>query len=100
MSVQGDGSLPSTAGALVAVLHECGVPDLEALGVLLHQRSRAPQCYVTVVGETSVGKSTLVNALIGREVLPAFARPTTATVTHVVCKKDGDEHSFAIYRDA
>jgi GTPase SAR1 family protein len=38
---------------------------------------------VAVVGAFSSGKSTFVNALIGRKVLPTKVEPTTATVTEV-----------------
>jgi len=35
---------------------------------------------VVVVGEFSRGKSTFINALLGRDVLPSSALPTTATI--------------------
>ncbi|MEZ4468116.1 MAG: dynamin family protein [bacterium] len=38
---------------------------------------------IAVVGAFSSGKSTFVNALIGRKVLPTRVEPTTATVTEV-----------------
>lgn len=38
---------------------------------------------VAIVGAFSSGKSTFVNALIGRKVLPTKVEPTTATVTEV-----------------
>jgi len=69
-----------------------------ALVRLLHQRLLNPQAYVTVVGETSTGKSSLVNALLGQPLLPVQARPTQATVVHVICY-EGKMQFFAIYRD-
>ncbi|WP_162515388.1 dynamin family protein [Paenibacillus pinistramenti] len=38
---------------------------------------------IIVVGEFSTGKSTFINALIGRKVLPSKAQPTTATVNYI-----------------
>lgn len=38
---------------------------------------------VMIVGEFKRGKSTLVNALLGADVLPAYAKPCTAVVTEV-----------------
>lgn len=38
---------------------------------------------VMVVGEFKRGKSTLINAMLGRDVLPAYARPATAVLTEV-----------------
>ena len=39
---------------------------------------------VLFVGEFKSGKSTLINALLGQQVLPARAVPTTALITHVM----------------
>lgn len=39
---------------------------------------------VLFVGELKSGKSTLINALLGQQVLPARAVPTTALITHVM----------------
>jgi|GEM_PF-6113906 len=38
---------------------------------------------ISVVGRFRGGKSTLINALLGGEILPATYSPTTATITHV-----------------
>jgi GTPase SAR1 family protein len=38
---------------------------------------------ITVVGEFSAGKSTFLNALIGKDVLPHAVRETTASVTYI-----------------
>src|SRR5947209_15347177 len=38
---------------------------------------------VVVFGEFSVGKSTLINALLGQKALPAKAMPTTGHVTRI-----------------
>jgi GTPase Era involved in 16S rRNA processing len=46
---------------------------------LLGDRWQSPRLPVVVVGEVSRGKSTLVNALLGKDVLPTDFRATTAT---------------------
>lgn len=38
---------------------------------------------ITVVGEFSAGKSTFLNALIGKDILPHALTETTATVTYI-----------------
>lgn len=38
---------------------------------------------ITVVGEFSAGKSTFLNALIGKDILPHSVNETTATVTYI-----------------
>lgn len=39
--------------------------------------------YIAVVGAFSSGKTTFVNAILGEELLPTHATPTTATITEV-----------------
>jgi small GTP-binding protein len=61
-----------------------GAADAGALAAL-RDRVRAARLRVLVVGEAKRGKSTLVNALLGRQVLPTGITPLTAvaaTVTH------------------
>jgi small GTP-binding protein len=76
--------------ALTSALDElAGLADESDTAVLtaLRERLRAARLRVLVVGEAKRGKSTLVNALLGREVLPTGVTPLTAvptTVTHGV----------------
>src|SRR5947209_2860068 len=46
-------------------------------------RLRADSFKVLVMGEFKRGKSTLINALLGKKVLPAFATPTTAIINEI-----------------
>ena len=43
---------------------------------------------VAIVGEFKRGKSTLINAILGQEVLPADVLPATATLNRVTYSKD------------
>lgn len=54
---------------------------------------------IGVLGEFSSGKSSLVNALIGRELLPVADRPTTGAITVVEVRADAVEPQFFIERD-
>src|SRR5262245_46402164 len=40
--------------------------------------------HLVVLGEFNHGKSTFVNAMLGKEVLPVGITPTTASINHVV----------------
>jgi len=63
----------------------------------LRDRLQAQRLRVLVVGEAKRGKSTLVNALLGREILPVGVTPLTAvatTVTHAAA-----EHVEAAFLD-
>jgi len=98
-------------------LFECLVTIQNALNLLEFDRelsARAEECKtlirtkqynVAVMGEFKRGKSTLINALLGLEVLPADATPTTATINRitygdekrvVVKFKDGSEKEIGI----
>ena len=93
-------SMTQIVHELIQLLEQQEEGDALAVARLLYVRLRHPQAYVTVTGETSTGKSSLVNGLFHRQLLPVAARPTTATVTHVVCREEGSDKFFAIYRDA
>ncbi len=75
-----DGWLEAAA-ALAGDLPISGVPaELEEL----KNRRRLPGFRLAFVGEFSRGKSTLINRLLERELLPIGALPTTATLTSIV----------------
>lgn len=49
----------------------------------LSDKTSADTFKIMVVGAFKTGKSTFINALLGEEVLPAFATPTTAIINEV-----------------
>lgn len=73
-----------------------GEQDLPALSAL-RERLQARRLRVLVAGEAKRGKSTLVNALLGRTVLPAAVTPLTALATTVGHGRD--EGVTAVFRD-
>ena len=58
------------------------------------ERMDADLFRLVMVGEFSRGKSTFVNALLGRKILPASKNPTTAIISKIVY---GDSAAFEIY---
>ena len=46
---------------------------------------------ITIVGEFSSGKSTLIDALIGKDILPHSTSETTATLTYIHSVEHGHE---------
>lgn len=74
------------SSAIVAarrLLLEMNKPELvKSLDLLEQERSRS-RFTVAVVGEFSRGKSTLINRLLGRSVLPVGNMPTTAMLTRI-----------------
>ncbi|NPV09705.1 MAG: Dynamin family protein [Anaerolineae bacterium] len=80
-----------TAGEDLGELLELAVVRLETLGseyapdrdrlMSLMQRLREQQLHLAVLGQFKRGKSTLLNALIGADILPAAVVPLTAVPT-------------------
>ncbi len=64
----------------------------------LAERSDAQRFHVAVLGEFKRGKSTLVNALIGRQLLPSGVVPVTTVVTEVHFG-DGREGALVVFED-
>ena len=87
------GALGAALGRLAALGKEADAAALDGLRErLLSQRLR-----VLIAGEAKRGKSTLVNALLGRAVLPSGATPLTALPTTV---RYGTEESVtAVFAD-
>lgn len=57
---------------------------------------------ITVVGQFSSGKSTFINALIGRDILPHGVSETTATITYIHNVQEDDERlgtALVVFRD-
>jgi predicted GTPase len=88
------------ASELADILAASGDETRSSLARLIRSRLALPQAYVTVVGETSTGKSSLINALFTEEMLPVSGKPTTGMVTHIACRNEEQPRFFAIYRDA
>jgi GTP-binding protein EngB required for normal cell division len=78
--------MPSSESVLASALSELAAlgteRDREQLAALL-DRLDAARLRVLVAGEAKRGKSTLVNALLGRDVLPSGVTPLTAVTTTV-----------------
>ena len=83
---------PERPGGLLVTLDErprAPAADGELLAAL-RARLRVARLRVLVVGEAKRGKSTLVNALLGRDVLPVGVTPLTALATTVTHGADED----------
>jgi Dynamin family len=92
--------VPSSDSTLTGALSELSAlgneRDREQLAGLL-DRLDAARLRVLVAGEAKRGKSTLVNGLLGRDVLPAGVTPLTAVTTTV--RYGDDERAEARFLD-
>jgi hypothetical protein len=93
-------AMPDGEGALVSALNELAAlgteRDREQLVGLL-DRLDAARLRVLVAGEAKRGKSTLINALLGRDALPSGVTPLTAVTTTV--RYGDDERAEARFLD-
>lgn len=78
-------TLQTSLGSIVRCLGEIWPSDYPPLAALLRlkDRLRASRFQLAVLGQFKRGKSTLINALLGAEVLPAAAVPLTAISTFI-----------------
>jgi GTP-binding protein EngB required for normal cell division len=81
---------------LAGLAPHLNVIDLDQLGELEH-RLRRGRLRILVVGEAGRGKSTLVNALLGRPVLPAGVTPLTSLPA--ILTFGPDEHADVTFTD-
>lgn len=68
---------------LAEIARQLGVQSLELEAHELGDRLRQGRFYVACIGQFKRGKSTLINALVGREILPTGFTPVTAVPTVV-----------------
>jgi len=86
-------SIRAALDSLARLADGTDLGDLAAL----RDRLESARLRVLVAGEAKRGKSTLVNALLGREAMPAGVVPLTAvaaTVTHAAPGEEGVEVTF------
>jgi len=95
-----EASLKVVIDSLIPILQKHDGREYLAVAQLLRERLCRPHAFVTVCGETSTGKSSLINGLFRKPLLPVAASPTTATVTHVILREDETDSFYSIGRNA
>lgn len=78
-------------------------PELTVISKFLGKRIANPESYVVLLGETSSGKSTLINGLLKRHEMFTSVKPSTAAVTEIAFSddaSDGDQEYYAINKNA
>jgi GTP-binding protein EngB required for normal cell division len=98
-SVQAAGTVDPALARVLARLAEAaqllGVAEVADLAVETAGRLQALRLEVAVVGEFKRGKSSLINALVGREVLPVGVLPLTSVPTMLERGEEGLVVEFA-----
>ena len=84
-----------------SLVEKIGDKNLIALSKFLKNRIMNVDSYVMMLGETSSGKSTIINGLMEENVLYVSSAPSTGAITEVEFKADVMENEFyAINKDA
>lgn len=66
------------------------IPGFQEEAARLHERLADDEFRIAVVGEFSSGKSTFINAMLGKDVLQHATTETTAAVTRIVNVQEND----------
>lgn len=75
--------------------------EIEAMSKFLYERIKHHDSYVVLLGETSSGKSSVINGLLGSPVLPMKANPSTAAITEIeLSDNNSNDEYYAINNDA
>ena len=74
---------------------------ITAMSKFLYERLLNPDSYLVFLGETSSGKSTIINGLLNETILPVKASPSTAAITEVeLTEKVDNKMYYAINNNA
>lgn len=93
-------SLLNKLTALDALVEKTRKEDISIMSKFLYDRVAHPDSYLVFLGETSSGKSSIINGLLGKDILPMRATPSTAAITEVELVEDDKEAYLAINKNA
>lgn len=86
---------------LQPLLQAVNQETITAQAKFLYDRISNPDSYLVFLGETSSGKTSMINGLLDDHVLPVKATPSTATITEVeLCNDIPKDEYYAINKDA
>lgn len=78
-----------------------GDPEIEIMAKFLYERIKNHDSYVVFLGETSSGKSSVINGLLQAPILPMKANPSTAAITEIELSDScSNEDFYAINKNA
>ena len=80
--------------ALEPLIKATGDENIKALSSFLYERITHPDSYLVFLGETSSGKSSVINGLLNENIVPVKASPSTAAITEVEISAEKKDDSF------
>ena len=81
-----------------SIVESLGIKDIMDKNSLIKDRIVNPSHYILMLGETSSGKSALINSILEKKVMIESVRPTTGIVAEVVID-DKDDSWYKINKD-
>lgn len=86
---------------IVEIAEQLGKTELAVNAKFLLNRINHPESYLVFLGETCCGKSTLINGILNKEIMPVSGIPSTGAITEIYCDNlEKEERFFAINKNA
>ena len=86
---------------IVEIAEQLGKTELSVNAKFLLNRINHPESYLVFLGETCCGKSTLINGILNKEIMPVSGIPSTGAITEIYCDNlEKEERFFAINKNA
>ena len=89
--------LKKNVDKLCSIAKQLDNQKLYQVSLFLRQRINQPDSYVVFVGESCSGKSTIINSLIRKDILPVSSVPSTGTITEVFVDENECRRRFRVY---
>ena len=80
-------------GKIDSIVETLGIKDIMDKNSFVKERVVNPSHYVVMLGETSSGKSALINSILEKKVMIESVRPTTGVVAEVIVSDEEDAWS-------
>lgn len=81
------------------VVNDIGYKDIIERNLLVKEKVINANHYIVMLGETSSGKSALINSIFNNKILVESVKPTTGIVTEVIISEDENESLLAVKKD-
>lgn len=81
------------------VVNILGNEEIISKNLLIKDRIMNPSHYIVMIGETSSGKSALINSILNNKMLIESVKPTTGVVTEIVIDNEAEEKLLSIKKD-
>ncbi len=82
------------------VVREMGIDSIINKNSFIKDRILNPAHYVVMLGETSSGKSTIINSIFENKILKESVKPTTSIITEIVIKRNAEDIYYVINKDS